>query len=286
MSYRASVRQPVIILGMHRSGTSMITGYLQKLGLFIGDELDDNNESIFFFKLNHWMFQVGISKVDYPMNMLKMNELCKQELVDSVDWHLSKGKIKSYLGRHKVSDIRDLDIPWGWKEPRNTFTLEIYKRLFPEAKIIHIHRHPLDTVISYMKRDIDRRNHFELTWKKKIKRKLLIAQKYHQNFRIQNLEAGYEVWQEYVGQALSWEDEMADRIKTFKYEDFLDNPAKFMADMLAFIGLEANDDEIREVVSETDASRKYAFHKHSDAQRLDERIKQDDLMVRLGYDQA
>ena len=60
-SFKTSNRPPVIILGMHRSGTSMITGFLQKLGLFVGEELDDNNESLFFFKLNHWMFKVGIS---------------------------------------------------------------------------------------------------------------------------------------------------------------------------------------------------------------------------------
>ncbi|MEZ5023867.1 MAG: sulfotransferase [Chitinophagales bacterium] len=57
------------------------------------------------------------------------------------------------MGPHRFKDIRDLDIPWGWKEPRNSFTLEFYKELFPDAKIIHIYRNPIDSANSYLKRD-------------------------------------------------------------------------------------------------------------------------------------
>jgi len=275
---------PVIILGMHRSGTTMITKFLDDFGLFVGDQLDDNHESLFFFKLNHWMFKVGISKVDYPQNMLLMNPNCKQELINAVDHHLGHSTRKLYLGSKRYSDIRDLDIPWGWKEPRNTFTLEMYKKLFPAAKIIHIYRNPIDSAMSYMKRDIGRRNHFELTWRKKMKRKFFVAHKYHQNFRLRTIADGYELWKEYVSKALTWEEEFEGRIKVYKYEDFLDEPVAPVKDMAAFSGLSVTDDQVKKAVSEVDAGRKYAFLKDPEAVKFYESIRNDDLMVRLGYD--
>lgn len=42
--------QPIVILGMHRSGTTMITEILEQLGLFVGDQKDDNCESLFFLQ--------------------------------------------------------------------------------------------------------------------------------------------------------------------------------------------------------------------------------------------
>lgn len=38
---------PVIILGMHRSGTTMITKILENLGLFVGVEKEINHEALF-----------------------------------------------------------------------------------------------------------------------------------------------------------------------------------------------------------------------------------------------
>jgi hypothetical protein len=47
-----TARQPVIILGMHRSGTSMVSELLDQLGLFVGRELQDDHESTYFLDLN------------------------------------------------------------------------------------------------------------------------------------------------------------------------------------------------------------------------------------------
>ena len=39
--------QPVIIMGMHRSGTTMLASLLEQLGLFIGTKKQENDESLF-----------------------------------------------------------------------------------------------------------------------------------------------------------------------------------------------------------------------------------------------
>ena len=43
---------PIIIVGMHRSGTTMITDMLQQLGLFMGWVLQENSEALFFVQRN------------------------------------------------------------------------------------------------------------------------------------------------------------------------------------------------------------------------------------------
>jgi len=46
---------PIIIIGMSRSGTSMLTRMLDELGLFVGKKLTKNHEALFFRKINDWL---------------------------------------------------------------------------------------------------------------------------------------------------------------------------------------------------------------------------------------
>ena len=41
-------REPIIITGKHRSGTSLLSKILIDQGIFMGSKLDSNSESIFF----------------------------------------------------------------------------------------------------------------------------------------------------------------------------------------------------------------------------------------------
>ena len=64
---------PIIIAGMHRSGTSMVTNILKKLGLTIGSKLDSNHESIFFQRINIWMMSLLGSSWDSPKKFENIN---------------------------------------------------------------------------------------------------------------------------------------------------------------------------------------------------------------------
>jgi hypothetical protein len=262
----------------------MITELLQQLGLFVGEKLDDNHESLFFFDLNKWIFEVGIAKTDYPTNLQFMNPNCKTEIINVLDYHMSSSRRKKYLGNKSFKDIRDIDFKWGWKEPRNSFTLEFFKELFPEAKVIHIYRNPIDSANSYLKRDIERRNQFSLTWKKKIKRHFLIAKKYHQNFRLNNLQDGYDLWKEYVAKSFGWESVFKERMLTIKYEDFLDQPFEILKKLADFCDLKAEDAHLKKLVEQVNATRKYAFLADQESMEFYSKIKNEDWMKRLHYD--
>lgn len=49
---------PVIIIGMHRSGTSLVARLLDVLGLFLGKYKDENHEARLFISINDWFLRV------------------------------------------------------------------------------------------------------------------------------------------------------------------------------------------------------------------------------------
>ena len=50
-----SSKEPIIITGMHRSGTSLLSEILIHSGIYMGSKLDSNNESVFFQRINKWI---------------------------------------------------------------------------------------------------------------------------------------------------------------------------------------------------------------------------------------
>ena len=50
---------PVVILGMHRSGTTLLTRILSRLGIFVGHRLQATNEPIFFRDLDNKLLSIA-----------------------------------------------------------------------------------------------------------------------------------------------------------------------------------------------------------------------------------
>ena len=120
---------PIVIIGMHRSGTSMVTRMLESLGLFVGARKDSNCEARFFQRINRWLLDQTGSSWDnpQPIHYLVNNREVRAKTSDYIGRFLLKSpRAISFLGWRKYvrhPDVRKLDVPWGWKDPRNTFTL-------------------------------------------------------------------------------------------------------------------------------------------------------------------
>jgi len=67
-----SARPPIIIIGMHRSGTGMLTLLLEELCLFIGKEKEENNEALFFFRINEWLLHQCGAAWDHPQPLYRL----------------------------------------------------------------------------------------------------------------------------------------------------------------------------------------------------------------------
>lgn len=281
-------KDPVVIIGMHRSGTSMITELLEKFGLFVGREKDINNEAIFFYNLNEWIFEQANASWDNPYNMNCMDADFKRWVVEFTAKQFTHPRRIKFLGLRKFlryRNIVDLDIPWGWKEPRNTYTAEIWKELFPSMKVINVYRNPIDVAQSLRTREIMMRKQYRpnlrgMARKANLRGKLFFSS----SLRAFDLEEGIKLWGEYVSKSISLANVFGPNMIHVKYEDFLDKPAEKMQEIVRFISLETKDVKIQNIVCDVKADRKYAFLKNEHLATVYKNIQNDPLLASLGYD--
>src|SRR5690606_14934002 len=135
-------KQPVIIVGMHRSGTSMLTRFISDLGVFMGKDVSENDESVFLQSLNKWLLYQAGASWDKPQTVdlldqrfMEMSSEVIKRRAASV-WNF---KYMGFINFIKYRKIQNINRSWGWKDPRNTLLLPIYKEIFPNAKIVHIY---------------------------------------------------------------------------------------------------------------------------------------------------
>ncbi len=125
-------QNPVLVVGMHNSGTSILTEILHKNGIFFGANMD-HYESYFFSNFINDRLILGGKGNWAKLPLMSEEEVLSYEktlgpfilkhwLVDYLQW--------GYDGRSS----------WGIKDPRLCVLLPLYLRIFPNAKVIHIRR--------------------------------------------------------------------------------------------------------------------------------------------------
>ena len=277
---------PIIILGMHRSGTSVLTRLLENFGVFVGAETSVDWESPFFNRLNEWIFRCGNATWDNPRNLTFMDEMFVQHTAPVLRRHLKGPGRRAYLGLRRYfsyPDIAELDFPWGWKDPRNTFTVGIWRRIFPECRMIHIYRNPVDVAESlrvareyHMKRERSR-------FRDRVNEALLRRVSYQISLRIRNIEEGLMLWREYVDTALALAKLYPGKTIDVRYETLLESPRTVLTDLAAFLGLDLDEKRIEQAASKLDVARAFAFLKNQELVDLYSKIKDSELMQRLAY---
>lgn len=280
---------PVIIMGMHRSGTSLLTRILEELGLFMGVVKDVNAESEFFLGLNRWIFGQVNATWDNPYCFRFLNEYMRDVIVAALDQFLKDPSRQYFIGADKmasIADIRNLDIPWGWKDPRNAFTAEIWQRLFPNARIIHIYRNPIDVAASLRNREID----LKTTTQKLFSEQGIVAMlnkktQFQLSVRVENVDEGIKLWEEYNEKALSLDHAFEGRLLHLRYEDFLEQPVSVLTEVVRFCGLTVSEDEISSKAAAINVTRKYAFTNNPELVEIYRRWQNRELFKRLGYNE-
>jgi len=281
------MKSPVIIIGMHRSGTSMLTLLLKELGLFVGKDLDpfDLNESMFFITLNDWLLRQCNATWDNVYNYQFIDEFMVEKAIPIIQGELAGKRRRKYLGSGKVKNIANLDTSWGWKDPRTTITIDFWKRIFPDAKILHIYRNPIDVAESLRKRELYVREHAKLKFWVKILKFLDYKAVQTLSPRMLHLEEGVKLWEDYVQKALSLTDTYGDDVMHIRYEDFLETPAPILKKVTDFIELSAEIPTIEKAVEHVDSSRKFAFLKEEQLITVYKKIQHHPLLQQLNYEQ-
>ncbi|HEV2840339.1 MAG TPA: glycoside hydrolase family 99-like domain-containing protein, partial [Chthoniobacterales bacterium] len=148
---QASSSSPVVVAGMHRSGTSLIASMLSSLGVRLGDRLvppDRNNPRGYFedteiLALNREMLGAATAADDggHPDWGWTESERLDPDMFDAY--------------RARASDLIEARIKrnakglrWGWKDPRTTVALDFWDSLLPEARFVFVYRHPWEVADS------------------------------------------------------------------------------------------------------------------------------------------
>jgi len=284
---------PVIIIGMSRSGTSMLTRMLTELGLFTGQSLTDNHEAVFFRELNDWLLIQCSGGLENPATIkyLLGDEEARALFGKFIHYTMTTPRVVSFLGVSNYFKYRtpaNLDIPWGWKDPRNTYTLPFWLDLFPDAKVIHIFRHPLDIVNSLRtrrERGLSRLKGRHSRWKPLywfyLMEKFIRGKRVFVDLRGADLEEGLLMWEEYIAEARAHVANLGDRAIEVKYEAFLQNPVDTLGELSEFCGLQTASSDLEKTACRVNESRGLAYLKDPELKAFSVRIS--DRLSEYGY---
>lgn len=132
----------VLLVGMHRSGTSCLAGCLQELGLHLGEvhvrnphNRKGNRERADVMRLNEALLVAQGGRWDTPVPVASGTpEQCRER--DRI-----------------VAELRAGGRFWGFKDPRTLFTLGFWREAIPHPRLVGSFRRPLAVAASLNARD-------------------------------------------------------------------------------------------------------------------------------------
>lgn len=283
---------PVIIVGMHRSGTTMVARILEECGIFMGSRKERNCEALFFLKLNNWLLSQAGASWDNPMafNALLQHSELVEQLTSKLKAFLTSFKNIDYLGLNKFlrwKSLYNMPDAWGWKDPRNTFTLPFWQELFPNAQIIHVYRHGVDVAASLNKRNQVFFSNYPQKSSTKIHNNFFLSRNSFYRLAVEptphcfDLEASFSLWEQYMRQLVGMRTKSSNAMYEVKYEDLLMYPSQELGKLLHHIKIPIKDEKISAIVKTVDSDRGYAYKKKPELAAF--ASKNSDRLAQYGY---
>jgi hypothetical protein len=159
----------VLILGMHRSGTSCLAGSLQQNGLFLGNVFEENphnrkgnRENARIMKLNESLLTYNNGSWDNPPQTISWDQSLTSERDQIID------------------EFKNQNQPiWGFKDPRTLITFPFWIDTLMQYKYVGTFRNPISVAISLKTRNemsMDKALDLWLIYNKKL---LELQKQYH-----------------------------------------------------------------------------------------------------------
>jgi len=127
--------RPVFILGFTRSGTSMVEQILSA-----HPRISGGDELPFIYDLVHNAKNNLGATSDYPGCLLELGDTGSEKIQELR---------RRYLARLRMTPVLSPGVPWFTdKMPMNELHLGLIHLIFPDARLVHVVRHPLDAVLS------------------------------------------------------------------------------------------------------------------------------------------
>lgn len=165
---------PIVVGGLGGSGTRLVAEILQQLGIFLGEELNDARDNLWFtllFKRPRWYAETMSRNPNEVQTGLAILEraLVGRGDADIAAWaFLLRAVREAMFGGHGQKRagtpgwplrqtshlVRALCLgpkrtgPWGWKEPNSHIFLRPMAEHWRDLKFIYVARHGLDMAFS------------------------------------------------------------------------------------------------------------------------------------------
>ena len=269
-----SIQPPLIILGMHRSGTSLVAKLLEALGLYIGaEQLVQQSESTHFVWANNWILKQCSATWDTPSPFAPLPQPLQQPLAE-----LLQQAVQLFWSQYAQN--MNPDQPWGWKDPRTSLTHSLWQKVYPKATFIHVYRHPVDVAWSLHTREVKMAQSILNTAKSnslsfiQSQKSLGISSIAFDLFRC------FDLWKTYVQ---SCQQIPQHKVLHLQYENLLANPKSTLQDIASFSGISFQENRISTVIKQIDPSRQYAYRSNPKLVEFARRICSDDLVQKLQY---
>ena len=267
---------PILITGMHRSGTSLVSKILMKNGINLGTYQDNNNESIYFQRLNRWIMSCLGSSWDNPSSLKNISNNDLKIIVNRLERNIGNRFTNSvYFGFSNILLNRNFYLynkPLGWKDPSNVFTAVVWKSIFPNLKIINLTRDPLDVSISLLNRQSALKQSDKTFFVDSISSfiPLLSISKGNilSSFNLSSVDDCLALYKKYLIEMKSNNAIFGPNILNIKYKKLLENPESELMKVYEFCKI--NPDNIKTIIKDVDCNNlnKYVYENYSYSEDL------------------
>ena len=281
---------PLLISGMHRSGTTLLVEILMKFGFFPGKRLDENLEATFFQRINEWVLRRSGGAWDNPnqVKFLLKSITAKNEVVRIIENEITSTRFSEYK-KQKSNHKNEKVTLWGWKDPRNLFTISLWLEIFPELKIILIRRNGVDVANSLYNRNIMEKK-LDSTgpyYIKPIKRRLREAINPIENYifrtiRCETIKQCFNLWEEYQIQADGIFNKFPTKCLYISYEQLLQNGENVINQIEEFLNLKLQKIEKQIMIDKINSNHIYHFLQNGELCKFYTEIKDNYLMKKGG----
>ncbi len=263
---------PILVTGMHRSGTTLLTRHLIRSGVFMGAFREHNEEARFFLSLNRRLLRGAGARWDRPaplsISLADRRELGRAVEACSGAWRSWRALRYTGLGRRR----HILEGHWGFKDPRTVFTAAVWLGVFPDARIVMLFRNGVDVAVSLRRRELN-------------------PPRFHRiardgSVRCRELDGGFALWCEYVEAGMALLDSLPEgRGVPVRYEDYVADPGGVLGSVLRRLGVDGpHEGTLETKVADTRAPGAGGVAPSAgDVEKLSKRAARHPLMQRLGY---
>ncbi len=238
MDARLLKLSPLVVIGMHRSGTRLLVEVLGKLGVFMGADVQADSESVAFMLINEGILHQCGAFWSEPMSahfMLAQPAVVAQLAASARD--ALAAQLEKYAGPsgwHLEAGAKEPP-PFGWKDPRNTFTLPVWRQVFPNLRALHIVRHGVDVAASLARRHAQA---LRAATGESVPSALTVIKDHAlgvlSSRRGWTLAEALTMWEQYVEKARQESAALGERALEIRYEDLLTQPERVIPAIAKF----------------------------------------------------